>query len=75
MQSTSDMSGEIPAEPATIVAAILALLHEAEGTDLRLLEILEARIVRMDAGTSAIVEALKDIEGLASERAGAPDDG
>jgi len=75
MRLTDDISGEAPAEPAVVVAAILALLREAKGTDLELLGILEAKIVRMDAGDGAVAEALKDIEGLVSERAGRPDDG
>jgi len=70
MQSNDNIPGETPVAPAAVIAGILASLRKAEGTDVALLEILEKRIVTLNAGGGAVAEALRDIEELASERAG-----
>jgi hypothetical protein len=75
MQSSDDIPGETPAAPAALVAEILASLRKAEGTDVGLLDILEKRIVTMNSGDTAVADALKDIERLASKRGGSPGNG
>ncbi len=75
MQSSDSIPGKAPVAPAALVAEILASLRNAKGTDVGLLDILEKRILTMNAGETAVADALEDIEKLASKRGGSPGNG
>jgi hypothetical protein len=69
MESIREVAaGDRPA-PADVVAAIISSRLEAKETDVALLGVLSKRILTVSPTTTAVMEALADIERLASERA------
>jgi hypothetical protein len=55
--------------PAEFIVSIVTAIADSKIADTQLLEVLSARIVKVNAANSAVGDALRDIERLAAERA------
>jgi len=75
MPLNNQISAESPDLPADVVAKILSSLREDKKTDGALLTILSTRILTMHPQATAVPDALRDIEQLASARSESIEDG